>query len=319
MFSYTRLALLLGLQASAGALLVACDDGEGASPTLGLDAGTVEGSAPPFSDNGGLELMHKPMYSAYVEGHEAQLPVTLVDRTLRNRGAKFSVSDPTIASVVDTPDGALITVKREGSVVVRAVLDGDTGLAKLTIKKYTEAQWKIGEARYTKAESAVVAPDGGVVNALRLAEPDGRNPSGSCITCHSAQATILRIEDTPTQTAGYSDDELITIFTSGTLPSWVQRRTNPPAFIWGKFHAWTVTEEEKQGLLAYLRTKAPKTQPPAVSGPHLACRSEQGQPVLCDNDGRPIEVPRRDGGSDAGARDAGMSTGLDAGMLGDAG
>ncbi|MEY4508003.1 MAG: hypothetical protein RLZZ450_125 [Pseudomonadota bacterium] len=205
-----------------------------------------------------LELLFKPMYSAYVEGHEATLPVTFRYPPFRKKGATFSSSDPTIATVVDTPEGALITVKRAGTVVIRAALEGDTGSAKLIINGFTEAQWKIGEARYLGREPAVVAPDGGVVTVLRIAEPNARNPDGSCMTCHSADAPLLKVEDTPAQTAGYSDQELITIFTMGALPTWVEKATQPVQFIWGANHAWTVTEEEQQGLLAYLRTKAPK-------------------------------------------------------------
>jgi hypothetical protein len=107
----------------------------------------------------------------------------------------------------------------------------------------------------------------------------------------------------------------------GALPTWVEKATQPVQFIWGANHAWTVTEEEQQGLLAYLRTKAPKAVPPRVQIATRPCAVVDGQPVLCDARGNPIVLPTRDGGTDAGATrvDAGARGGLDASMAGDAG
>lgn len=320
MTSYTRLALILTLRGGALTLMPACDDGEGSTHGASVDPSTEDGGTPVFPGNGVLNFKYLPMYSAYVEGHLSQLPVTFESPHFRNKGAKFSSSDLTIATVEDTPEGALVTVKRDGKVVIRAALDGDTGAARLIITKYTEALWKLGEARYNASESALAAPDGGVVSVLRIVEPNGRNPIGACLTCHSAAAPFLQIEDTPTQTAGYSDDELIAIFTKGIRPDWVVESPASPSFIWGKNHVWTANEEEQQGLLAYLRTKAPKVMPPVISVSRGPCRYADGGSALCDNAGEPIAIPAGPSGRDAGVTiEAGMPRGLDAGMAGDAG
>jgi len=317
--SAARLALRFGTRLAAGAALaicgVACESD--ADPVHGLDAGAQNDMA--GTGSGALKLRYAPMFSAFVEGHEAQLPVMLTDPTLRSKGAKFTSSDPNIASVVDTAEGATITIKKDGVVAIRATLEGDFVNTKLTITKFSEAQWKAGQARYAKSELAIVPPDGGTINAVALLAPNGRNPNGACTTCHGAQANTLRIEATPTQTAGYSDQALITIFTMGKKPEdWVQKSTIP-AFIWGTAHSWTVTEEEKQGLVAFLRTQPPRPQPLHSGGDRVTCIGADAAagPMFCDGDGYPIRLPVRDAGLDASA--APMSGEAGAGEPQDAG
>lgn len=306
MNSSARFKLLLGLQFSVGVGLFACGGGDDpATPGDITDAGDQEPAG-----NGTLQLTYAPMYSAFIEGHEAQVPVMLKDPSLRGSGAKFTSSDPTIAVVSDTEQGAMITVKKEGTVTIEASLDGDTGASKLTITKFTEDQWKIGQARYSKSDLAIAPTRGGPVTILTLAtDRAAYNPNGACNTCHTAQAKTLKIENSPTQIAGYSDDELITIFTEGEKPEGFAQKTMVPSFVWGMFHSWTVTEEEKQGLIAFLRTQPPKANPAMVDYGVQPCPGAPApapgqRPMLCDNEGNPISIPRSDAGvpePDAGA------------------
>jgi hypothetical protein len=321
MKSVSRLGLLLGLCVSAGPALVAC----GGDDDTGSDEGTKDGgSQGGATGNGTLQLTYAPMYSAFVEGHESQVPVLLKDTSLRGKGAKFSSSDPSIAVVSDTEQGATVTIKKEGTVTIRAELDGDTGAAKLTITKFTEDQWKLGQARFSKSDLAIV-PKSGPVNILVLAsDPTALNSNGACNTCHTAQAKTLKIENTPTQIAGYSDADLITIFTEGMKPEGAAQKTMVPSFAWGMFHSWKVTEEEKQGLIAFLRTQTPKANPAMVDYGVKLCPGAPpptaGQmPMFCDNDGNPISVGGGGAGRDGGAAipDAGK-VGLDAGAAADA-
>jgi cytochrome c553 len=269
-----------------------------------------------------LQLTYAPMYSAYVEGHEALVPIMFKDTSLRGKGAKFTSSDPSVATVTDNDKGGLITVKKDGTTTIRVSLDGETGAAKLTVTKFSEAQWAAGRDRYSKSELALSSPTGGSISALLLQDPKNRNANGACNTCHTEQAKALKIENTPTQIAGYSDAELITIFTKGMKPEGVAQRTRVPDFAWGTFHAWEVTEDEKQGLIAYLRTQTPKDNPAMVDYGVKPCPgspvSASGIPeMLCDNDGNPLSFPGLPG-ADAGATnaDAGAS---DAGAVSDAG
>jgi len=317
MTSSTRLALFLGLQLAAGAAFIACGSDAAEPGDAKPGDGEPTGGSP---DDGTLQLTYAPMYSAFIEGgaHEAQLPVQLKDTSLRGKGAKFTSSDPSVAVVSDTADGATITVKKDGTTVIKASLDGQgTGSSKLTVKKYTEAQWTSGQQRFSKTDLAIVPPNGGAVTAIALLSPGARNANGACNTCHTAQAKTLKIENTPTQIAGYSDEELITIFTKGTKPAGAAQKTMIPSFIWGMVHAWTVTEEEKEGLIAFLRTQAPKANPATIDYGVQPCPGAPapaaGQmPMLCDNDGKPIALPGRggDAGTPAtgGGTDAGSST-----------
>jgi hypothetical protein len=325
--SPSRLAWLLGLQLSAGAALLGCggeDEPGGTDDGAGGEKADAGGGSP---GGGTLQITYSPMYSAFVENHESQVPVVLRDPALRGKGAKFTSSDPSVASVVDNEKGGLITIKKDGTTTISVSLDGATGSAKLTVTKFTEAQWQAGQARYSKPELALMSPNGGSVSALLLTDPMNRNPNGACNTCHTAQAKALKIENTPTQIAGYSDEELITIFTMGKKPEGAAQRTRVPEFAWGRFHSWQVTEEEKQGLIAFLRTQPPKENPAMIDYGVQACPgspvSANGVPTMfCDNDGKPIRG--RDAGTpaqDAGASDAGVAgdAGSDASVASDAG
>jgi len=313
--------LLPSLLLAAGGVVVACES-------------DVEDEQEPAAHS--LHLTYSPMYSAFVEGHEAQVVVQLASRSLRDKGAKFSSSDPTVAAVSDTPYGATVTVKKGGTVAIKVALGDETGVAQLIVRQYSEAQWEVGQARYTVNEPAIVVRDGGMLNALAVRDPVTRNPAGACATCHGEEAPLLQVQDTPFQTAGYSDPELIAIITMGVKPDGTPWSA-PPSYPYGEAHSWSVTQEEQQGLVAFLRTKAPQVQ--AVSGDGLrSCGPADAAFTLCDNRGNPIELPGRDGGTDAGAaqtpfldagsmttmndgstqRDSGVTVARDAGAAGDA-
>jgi len=333
MTSSTRLAVVLGLQLAAGAALIACGSDGGDEPAAGPTGGPGTVAKP---GDGVLALAPSSLYSAFVPGHEAQLPVQLKDTSLRTMGAKFTSSDPTVATVTDTADGATITVKKEGTTFITGTLGEENGKAKLTVKGYTEEQWKTGQARYSKTDLAIVPKDGAAVSAIALLDPTARNPNGACTTCHTSQAQTLGIENGPTQIAGYSDAELITIFTEGKKPETAVQKSMIPSFIWGMFHTWTVTEDEKQGLIAFLRTQPPKANPAMIDYGVKPCpgttATAGAMPMLCDNNGKPINIPGRDAGTGrpatpatGGGSDAGVpatTTGSDAGTTttaGDAG
>jgi hypothetical protein len=311
MNSSARFALLLGLQLTVGTTFLACggedsSDSSDDSTTGEKDGGTGTGNT---SDDT-LAFRHSPIYSAFVPNHEATVPVTLKDSSLRGMGVKFTSSDPSIATVTDTASGGLVTVKKEGTVTIKASLNGETGSTKLTITKFTEEQWMAGQARYSKTEQALTNPSGGSISPLLLQNPANRNANGACNTCHTAQAKTLKIENTPTQIAGYSDKELITIFTMGMKPEGVAQSSMVPSYAWGMFHEWEVTEEEKQGLIAFLRTQTPKDNPGMIDYGIKPCPDAGVGGPYCDNDGKPISFGNRDGGAPAvdaggGATDAG--------------
>ena len=152
-------ALLRSLQLGLATVMMACSEGDHPDVDAGaLDAGTDE---PPAAPTSTLRLFYSPMYSAFVEGHPAELRVRLDRIHAPVVGAHFRSADPSIAEVVQDGEGAMITVKKEGKVSIEVTMEGKTGSGVLTITKYSEAEWALGEARYKRSERALVAPDGG--------------------------------------------------------------------------------------------------------------------------------------------------------------
>lgn len=328
MKSLLRLALVLSTRLAAGAALIACgsDSEPEPAPGGGDDAGTEQPSdtGDETGQTGTLQLTYSPMYSAYVEGdmHEAQVPVMLKDPSLRGKGAKFTSSDESIAVVTDTEEGGMVTVKKDGMVTINAELDGETGQAKLIIKKYTEAQWMAGQARFSRSDLAIVpAMPGGKIHLLALASGGSINKEGACNTCHTEQAKTLKIQNTPQQIAGYSDEDLITIFTMGMKPADAAQKSMIPPLAWGRFHSWTVAEEDRDGLIAFLRTQSPKPNPAEIDygvGPCPGAPAPmQGMiPMLCDSmTGEPVSIPGLPG--QGSGTDAGTTTDSDAGTTSD--
>jgi hypothetical protein len=103
----------------------------------------------------------------------------------------------------------------------------------------------------------------------------------------------------------------VTIFTMGKKPDGFPQRTMIPAFAWGTFHAWAVTEEEKPGLIAFLRTQVPKPNPTNVDFGVMLCpgavATASGDPPLCDPNGNPVVIGFPGGASDASVPAAGAS------------
>ena len=89
--------------------------------------------------------------------------------------------------------------------------------------------------------------------------------TSACGNCHNPRS-MLTVEHTPTQTAGYSDEQLIEIFSEGKKPaggtfnSPFLRAAPMPDCIFEEFHTWEMTDEEKIGIVWKLRSLPPKVQ-----------------------------------------------------------
>jgi hypothetical protein len=120
----------------------------------------------------------------------------------------------------------------------------------------------VGSARYTSGQVLTIGPGGGGL---------GGGPGGmmgtrdvACTSCHGDTATgaqFKTVSHTPMQTAGFSDDQLIKIFTAGVLPEGayfddeiVSRQQ------WSQFHRWTMTPEQAPAMVLYLRSLTPESQ-----------------------------------------------------------
>ncbi|MDB4988297.1 MAG: hypothetical protein JWN04_3475 [Myxococcaceae bacterium] len=220
----------------------------------GQDSDAMIGMPHAGSSTATLTVLPSPSYSGFDGTHTYQIPLKVNNKA----GAKWSVDNPNLVDIQETADGVMLTTKGAGEVLVTATIGNDVGASKLSIAQFTPDLWSIGDKRYNSGVT-VFPGDGGV--------PTGNpGPSfmldkdGSCSSCHGATAPTLRVEDTPYQTGGYSDAEMITIFTRGMKPAGAVQRSYIPSYFWGMFHEWNVTDAQKQGLVGYMRALTPKSQ-----------------------------------------------------------
>ena len=140
---------------------------------------------------------------------------------------------------------AMLTTKGAGSVTITAKAGSISGSATLTIRQADPAEYDNGSARY---KNGVTIQPGG------FRHPD---PTLACTNCHAAGG--MDVEHTPTQTGGYSDDDLVKIFTTGTKPPGVPQRVMQ-FDRWHAMHQWKMTADEQQGIITYLRALPPQSQ-----------------------------------------------------------
>lgn len=240
-YSTTRLAAALAFS-TLGATIFACS---GADPL---------GDAASASSGDEDLVVHFPkMYSAHDGEHEFKVPAAV--EGVKN--VKWSVSDPEVADIERQADGtAMITIRKPGSTKVIAKAGGLQGSATLEVSAAEDGAWEAGNQRYN--------------NGVILKRGEGRRDGGagpssdpsrkqaSCVNCHATQGQD--VEHTPMQTAGYTDAELVAIFTEGTKPEGVPQRVMMNKSAWQRIHRWEMDEFAVKGIVVYLRSLEPKSQ-----------------------------------------------------------
>ena len=232
------------------------DDSGGNDGDMGNAGGgsNQAGSGAPAAVGNELDadILFSPMYSAYDGEHDFKIPAIVNGYT----DVRWE-ADP--ADKVDLEplgdNGVMITTRAAGDVRIIARSGSLSGSTMLHITEATGDDWRLGESRYL---NEVPLPDFDPAQAMAMgfSIPDDL----SCRNCHGGGAEALSVEHTPQQTGGYSDDELIAIFTMGMKPAGSEWNSGIPEFIYTRLHTWTATEEEKKGLVVYLRSLEPKTQ-----------------------------------------------------------
>jgi hypothetical protein len=160
--------------------------------------------------------------------------------------------------------------------------------------------------------AAITRSDAGVAGL-------GIDPNASCTNCHG-ETSALMVQHSPQQTAGYSADQLIKIFTEASKPEGAPQRTQIPAMAWQTFHKWQMDEASKKAIVVYLRSLPPKPTNANVDflgavrallpegGLDFArFRGDGGIRFRGDGGSRPTGGGSTGGGS-TGANDAGTST-----------
>lgn len=233
------------------------DSSGGTAGSAGSNAGGDTGGGAGTSAAVGTELnadmMFSPMYSAYDGGeHVFKVPAIVNGYT----GVRWSAEDPSMVDLVETGENSvMITTRKAGTTRIIARSGALSGSAEIHITEANPADWLLGEQRYN---NMVPLPDFSAMMASGM----GIMVPGdlSCRNCHGGGADALSVEHTPQQTGGYSNEDLIAIFTMGQKPPTAGWRSGIPMFIYTMLHTWDATPEEQQGIIVYLRAMEPMSQ-----------------------------------------------------------
>jgi hypothetical protein len=223
-------------------------------------SGGSSNAVPGVCDNPTLEVLFSPAYSAFDGMHTFKVPavVNSIDPT----AVTWTASDNSYVDITQdaTLGGVMLTTRKPGSVKIIASAGGLCGVSNLTIAQAASDDWMVGSARYN---------DGIVLRGL----PRGNRPpddggvnqrEAACTNCHGDTATMgpfKTVQHTPQQTGGFSDDDLVNIFTKGMVPAGGYfDEMIVPYRTWQGFHHWDMTPEQAKGVIVYLRSLTPASQ-----------------------------------------------------------
>jgi hypothetical protein len=210
-----------------------------------------------------IDVLFDPMYSAFDGVHTYQVPAVVdgIDPT----AITWSISDPSVAMLQPTADGVMITMQKAGSASIIASAGTLCGSAALTVTTASADDWMLGSSRYN--DGVVISRPGGGFGGggpNGPGRPDGGAIEAACTSCHGDTATngpFRTVSHTPQQTGGFSDSDLIKIFTEGMLPPDAYfDDTIVPRQQWSSFHRWGMTPEQAKGMVVYLRSLVPQSQ-----------------------------------------------------------
>ena len=282
-----RLFIAVGISVAFGAAatgLAACSSSTSPSST---------GSSGSGSCTNALPIAFNPMYSAFIAGgtHTFLVPaVVRIPVGVTAADVKWSASDSSAVGFQPNSDlttdgfvGTTIQVLTAPSspVTITATVPGNLcGSAPLNVTAATEMDWQIGNARYNDGMSLhlpmfggggdggggappMIQLDGGSIFEMGGAQP-------ACTNCHGPTATdnmFTDVSHTPEQTAGFSDDDLLSIILHGTVPDggYFDPNIVMPS-IWHMIHQWQdITTDQQKGIIVYLRSLPPAAQKGAVN------------------------------------------------------
>ena len=235
-----------------------------------------------WRDDLGLE----PLYSAYDGVHDYKLtpfvnasdPESEDDDPIAASSVHWHVDASYVkrTGFPDLPGGLLLTTKRAGKTQLRVEATTRSGkllraATMLTISQATPAEWEVGEDRFSEGVPIIIDAPADVVrdpNAPGVCDlPHELAPAipktNACANCHAPGASIGR-PATPTQTAHYSDEQLVQLVCAAEDPpsdlfdSPYLKMVPMPACIFKGFHTWELTEAEKRGIVWLLRSIEPQ-------------------------------------------------------------
>ncbi len=186
-----------------------------------------------------LTFMPDTSYSGFDGTHTFIVPVAVYDS---GDDLKVTASDPSAVEITpkqltkpDHPDGTtdngkyfFVTVKKAGTITLKATSNGKSAESTITVAEYTAERWAAGETRYK----------------------NGRGTDPPCTDCH---VNGKAIDHSPAALATATDEKIAIVITTGISTSGFPIKiNNEPG------HKWTVTDEERDGLITYLRSLEPR-------------------------------------------------------------
>jgi hypothetical protein len=224
-------------------------------------SGSPSGGAAPAGNAACADLLvlFNPMYTAYDGAHMFQIPA--VADNIDPAAVTWSASDPSMVDLAAdaSSGGVMISARKAGTVKIIATAGARCGSSLLTITQATPDEWAMGNSRYNNGVALT-----GTVGGRQNPDAAPTVKDFACTNCHGPTATMGQfdtVSHTPEQTGGFSDDDLIGIFTKGRVP--VNGYFDPsvvPYDTWRGFHTWDMSPQEAKGMVVYLRSLAPETQ-----------------------------------------------------------
>jgi hypothetical protein len=164
------------------------------------------------------------------------------------RNPRWTVADPSIATIapsqapvipgLDTKDlsFALVTTTKAGETNVTATSGGTTLTAHLSVRDYTTEQLAVGKARYETPS-----------------DDPARKP---CASCHAKEGGV---DHSPLKMAGFDDATILGVIQQATYPPTPTGQSTtslyaPKGPLKFTDHKWNLTDPEKDGILAHLRS-----------------------------------------------------------------
>jgi hypothetical protein len=205
-----------------------------------------------------LQIFFSPMYTSFDGVHPFQIPAVVGN--VDPASITWTVSD---SQMVDLQNdvalgGTMISARKAGSVTVIATGGGKCGTSELNVTAATVEDWNVGNMRYNNGIKLV-----GDVGRGRPADAGPPMTDVSCTNCHgpTAMGPYKTVSHSPEQTGGFSDQELVDIFTKGVVPIGGYFDSSIVSYNrWQQFHRWDMSPAEAKGVVVYLRSLTPQSQ-----------------------------------------------------------
>jgi hypothetical protein len=243
------IAFLLTLAAAAAA----CSSSSNATDPGGDDdddddnTTTVPDASTPPADSG-LSILHlspSREYSGFDGTHSFKVPIAVYGAkstdniTVTPDVAGAAVITPVKLKNVDPSADSgvyfMVDIKQAGTIKLTAKAGTQTADATISVAQYEAARWTQGETRYMNA---------------------GSNGDPACRSCHvDGQA----IDHSPATLASVADTDVGRIMTLGVKPSRATISTGcTDCSDAAKKHQWMLSDDERRGLIVYLRGLEPR-------------------------------------------------------------